>query len=362
MADTLLYKSSEDGTNVIRAWLIVLSLMVYAMILIGGATRLTDSGLSITEWAPIHGTLPPFTEAAWNAEFDKYRQTAEYQLQNVGMSMGEFQYIYWWEWGHRLFGRLIGLVAIAGFAFFLWRGWLTRTLGWKLVGLIALGGLQGAIGWWMVASGIGETTRVDVAPYRLAVHFTLALIIIGIIAWLWMDLGSRARAPVNSALRWTAYVLLVLVTAQMATGALVAGLDAGRTYTDWPLMAGEAFPQNYIDPGLGARSLFEGREATQFNHRGLAYLLFGLSIAALWAFRRSEEAASLALLATLITLQSAWGILTLLNAAPMSLALVHQGLGVIVFLVSVKLAWRVSAYRPSAFTTFTSGSGSTNTT
>lgn len=362
MAETLRYKAVDDGTDLIRYWLLALGLMVYATILVGGATRLTDSGLSITEWAPIHGVLPPLSEAAWQAEFDKYRQTAEYRLQNAGMSMAEFRFIYWWEWGHRLLGRLIGFVAVAGLAVFLWRGWLTRSLKWKLIGLIALGGLQGAIGWWMVASGIGETTRVDVAPYRLATHFTLALVIIGIIAWLWMDLGPRARHPSSTALRRTAYLLLGLITVQMASGALVAGLDAGRTYTDWPLMAGEAVPRNYLDPALGVRSLFEGREATQFNHRTLAYILLAVSLVSLWLFRRSQEAPALALLTTLVIVQSAWGILTLLSAAPMSLALIHQGLGVIVFLAAVRLAWRTSAYSPAASALETSGPASTNTT
>ena len=330
------------GRSVIRGWLMLLALMVYAMILIGGATRLTDSGLSITEWAPIHGTLPPLSDAAWQAEFDKYRQTAEYRLQNAGMSLAEFQYIYWWEWGHRLFGRLIGLIAIGGMAWFAVRRWLPRPLGWRLAALVALGGLQGFIGWWMVASGIGETTRIDVAPYRLATHFTLALLIIGFIAWLWMDLGGRARRDVPAAMRWTAYALAALVTVQMAAGALVAGLDAGRTYTDWPLMAGEFFPTHYIDSSLGARSLFEGREATQFNHRALAYLLLAGALAALFAFRRSSEAGAFALVATLVTLQSGWGILTLVSAAPLGLALVHQGLGVLVFLAAIRLAWRTS--------------------
>ena len=330
------------GADAIRAWLLLLGVLVYAMILIGGATRLTDSGLSITEWAPISGMLPPLSEAAWQSEFDKYRQTAEYQLQNKGMSFGEFQYIYWWEWGHRQFGRLIGLVAVGGFALFAVRRWLTPRLSLRLGALIALGSLQGAIGWWMVASGIGETTRVDVAPYRLATHFTLALLIIGAIAWLWMALGRASRPQAVPGARLVAWGLLAGVTVQMATGALVAGLDAGRTYTDWPLMAGEAFPSNYFSEALGLRSLFEGRAATQFNHRTLAYVLFAATLVAVWAYRRTPLAGAFALLATLTTLQSAWGIATLVHAAPLEMALLHQGLGVLVFLAAVRLAWRAS--------------------
>ena len=177
----------------VRRWLILIALMVYAMILIGGMTRLTDSGLSITEWQPISGALPPMGDAAWAEEFAKYQQTAEFQQQNYNMTMSEFQYIYWWEWGHRLFGRLIGLIAVGGFIFFWAKGWLNRALATHLAILIALGGLQGAIGWWMVASGIGETSRVDVAPYRLMTHFCLALLIIGFIAWYWMRRAEKRR-------------------------------------------------------------------------------------------------------------------------------------------------------------------------
>jgi len=182
-----LYVNDPKARGWIRGWLLIIGLMVYAMILIGGATRLTDSGLSITEWAPIKGALPPLSEAAWAELFEKYKTTAEYRFQNAGMGLGEFQYIFWWEWAHRFFGRIIGLVAVGGVALFGILGWLNSGL-WRRLGiLIVLGGLQGAIGWWMVASGIGETTRVDVAPYRLMIHFCLALLIIALTAWTWLD-------------------------------------------------------------------------------------------------------------------------------------------------------------------------------
>lgn len=325
----------------IRRWLILIALMVYAMILIGGATRLTDSGLSITEWAPIRGALPPLTEAAWLSEFEKYRQTAEYQQQNYNMTMAEFRFIYWWEWGHRLFGRLIGLVAIAGFAWFWLKGWLTGKWALRLTGLIALGGLQGFIGWWMVASGLGETTRLDVAPYRLMTHFGLALLIIAITAWFWFELSPKRQAsPPTRSLHLVAWALLVLVSVQMLSGALVAGLDAGRTYTDWPLMAGELVPSSYLAADLGWRSLFEGRAATQFNHRFLAYLLLALALSAAWVYRQSHFRVSIWTLAGLISLQALWGIYTLVSAAPLPLALIHQGLGVIILLAAVWLVWR----------------------
>ncbi|MEM8616829.1 MAG: COX15/CtaA family protein [Pseudomonadota bacterium] len=355
---------SPTAARWIGRWLIVIALMVYAMILIGGATRLTDSGLSITEWAPISGTLPPLSEAAWLSEFEKYKATAEYQQQNYNMTIGEFQFIYWWEWGHRLFGRLIGLVAVGGFVWFAAQRWLNRTWALRLLFLIALGGLQGFIGWWMVASGIGETTRVDVAPYRLMTHFGLALFIIAVTAWFWFDLrrsegAHRSVQPASpdaavrnngvaalsgTPTRWLspiALVLMVTLFIQMLTGALVAGLDAGRTYTDWPLMAGELVPRYYIDEQLGVRSLFEGRAATQFNHRFLAYAIWIGSIAAAIVYWRSAYGRAFAVLAGLVTLQALWGIYTLVSAAPLELALVHQGLGVIVLLASVRLAFQV---------------------
>jgi cytochrome c oxidase assembly protein subunit 15 len=334
----------------IRHWLILLALMVYAIILVGGATRLTDSGLSITEWRPVSGALPPMSEAAWLAEFEKYRSTTQYQLQNAGMSMGEFQFIYWWEWGHRQIARLIGLVAVAGFAVFAARRWLGQGLAWKLAGLIALGGLQGAIGWWMVASGIGETERVSVAPYRLMTHFTLALLILAFITWLWLDLGRQQRAGAPKAARQAARALMLLIFVQMAAGALVAGLDAGRTYTDWPLMAGEVFPAHYISAELGVRSLFEGREATQFNHRLLAYILWAGSLVAAWVFRKSTLSREFTFLAVLVSAQAVWGILTLVNAAPMGLALVHQGLGVVITLWAVYTVWRAGGPRAQTLT------------
>ncbi len=323
----------------IRRWLILIGLMVYAIILIGGATRLTDSGLSITEWELIRGAIPPLGEAGWLAAFEKYKDTAEFQQQNYNMTLAEFQYIYWWEWGHRLFGRLIGLVAVAGLVVFSLRKWLNRKWTIRLLALIALGALQGVIGWWMVTSGIGETSRVDVAPYRLMAHFGLALLIIAGTAWLWLDLGGGDKRPVCASTRCWAVVLLALIVIQMLSGALVAGLDAGRTYTDWPLMAGELLPSPYIYPDLGLRSLFEGRATTQFNHRTLAYVLWLLALVA--AFRQYFQGLgrSFIVLAVLVSVQAVWGIVTLVSAAPLPLALVHQGLGVVVLLAAVRLVW-----------------------
>ncbi len=328
--------NNSNARRWVRAWLLLVGLMVYAIILIGGLTRLTDSGLSITEWEPIKGALPPLNADAWSDLFDKYKTTTEYRTQNSGMSLGEFRYIFWWEWGHRFIARLVGLVAIGGVALFSALKWLNGPLLRRLLLLVALGGLQGVIGWWMVASGIGETSRVDVAPYRLMTHFCLALLIISLTAWTWLELAPpRATYPSDREGAGIAKFILVLVALQLAAGALVAGLDAGRTYTDWPLMAGEVLPSNYVENRLGLRSLFEGRAATQFNHRILAYLLMLVSALA-WIRHRSS---GFAILAGLIFLQAVWGILTLVMVAPLPLAIVHQGLGVIVLLASVHLVW-----------------------
>lgn len=333
--------NDPNARRSIRLWLAIVGLMVYAMILIGGATRLTDSGLSITEWDPIKGALPPFGEAAWADVFEKYKTTAEFKFQNSGMSLAEFQYIFWWEWAHRFFGRIIGLVAVGGVAVFALRKWLSGALFRRLTLLVVLGGLQGFIGWWMVASGIGETDRIDVAPYRLMTHFSLALLIIALTAWTWLDLGGKpAQADHPSARKW-AVGLLILLSLQLAAGALVAGLDAGRTYTDWPLMAGEVFPSNYVSGDLGLRSLFEGRAATQFNHRILAYLLIVGAIIGWWLHPRR----GFGLLALLISVQAVWGVLTLVSAAPLNLALIHQAFGVVILLASVRLVWRLTPAR-----------------
>lgn len=316
----------------------LLGLMVYGIILVGGATRLTDSGLSITDWKPFSGVFPPRDEAEWIALIDLYKQTAEYRLQNAGMAMSEFQYIYWWEWGHRMMGRAVGVVAILGYLIFWPMGWLRKSLKFKFALLILLGGLQGAIGWWMVSSGIGDTHRVDVAPYRLMTHFCLALVIISYIYWLWMDLTIkplRARSG-NYAFGF----LFLLIFLQMASGALVAGLDAGRTYTDWPLMAGEFVPSGYWSSGYGIRNFFENIANAQFNHRIIAYFLILIVVLVVLRNKKSMSRYGLRILVFFVSLQVIWGITTVIHAAPMPLALIHQGLGVVVLLVSLRTVWR----------------------
>ena len=246
----------------IRAWLLALFAMVVVMIVVGGLTRLTDSGLSITEWNLVTGAIPPLTAVDWIAEFDKYRATSEFQLQNSEMSLEQFKVIYWWEWGHRQWGRLIGLVWAAGLGWFALRGRVPS--GWmpRLLLLGALGGLQGAAGWWMVSSGL-EGQRVDVASYRLAVHLGLAFAILGLIGWYVMRLGLSETALMAARRRreagrgQLAGVLVGLAFLQILLGALVAGIDAGRYFPEWPTMAGQFFPPDALLRDPVWRNVFE---------------------------------------------------------------------------------------------------------
>ncbi|QIE44235.1 heme A synthase [Pseudohalocynthiibacter aestuariivivens] len=328
----------------IRLWLFVLFAMVVLMIAVGGLTRLTDSGLSITEWKPVTGALPPMSEADWQAEFDKYQQIPEFQIENNDMTLAGFKVIYWWEWGHRQLGRVIGLVWALGFAGFL----IARKIpvGWtgRLLLLGALGGLQGAIGWWMVSSGLsGE--RTDVASYRLAVHLGLAFVILGFIAWYAMLL-ARPERELTQARRGHEAKLFSLSTGwmhfaflQILIGALVAGIDAGRSFTDWPLMAGGLVPPQMMVIEPWWRNFFENPATVQFIHRMTGYLLFAFS-AMVWlrgrrsanrATRAAFNAGFIALLA-----QIGMGIFTVLTAAPWQVAIVHQLLAVVLWVLILR--------------------------
>ncbi len=335
----------------VRVWLGGLFALVVIMIAVGGLTRLTDSGLSITEWRPIMGALPPLTADDWQSEFELYKQIPEYQLQNQGMSLEAFKVIYWWEWGHRQLGRLIGLVWALGFA---WLA-LTRRIpaGWtgRLFLLGVLGGLQGAIGWWMVSSGL-TGDRLDVASYRLAVHLGLAFLILGLIAWFMMAL-LRSDAELITARRGTDINLkrlsigvLIVLSAQILTGALVAGIDAGRSYTDWPLMSGQFLPPDpfYIEPVL--RNFFENAGLVQFIHRMLGYTVLVFAIYIWLQRKKSGNAATrhaVHAFMAMILIQVALGIVTLIYAAPWSLAILHQ-FGAVVLVVLCLRILHLSIY------------------
>ncbi len=347
-------RAPRGSRGAVRAWLAVLFLLVVAMIVVGGATRLTDSGLSITEWKPVTGALPPMSEVHWQAEFDKYRQIPQYQLVNQGMTLAEFKAIYWWEWGHRQLGRLIGLVWALGFVFF----WATKRIppGWtgRLVWIGALGGLQGAIGWWMVASGLsGEMVRV--ASYRLAVHLGLAFVILGYIAW-YVLLLSRSEAELMQARRGREGRLFSISTGlmhfaflQILLGALVAGIDAGRAFPTWPDMNGEFFPSNALyvpDGGALWRAFFENEGMVQFLHRMSGYLLFVFGLVVWNRGRKSPHVATRRAfdwVAVMLFGQVVLGIAAVLTAAHLHVALTHQ-IGAVLLWVLILRARHLAQY------------------
>ena len=322
----------RGARGAIRRWLMVLFALVVVMIAVGGLTRLTDSGLSITEWRPVTGALPPMSAEAWTEEFEKYRPIPEYQLQNKGMSLAEFQFIYWWEWGHRQLGRVIGLVWAMGFFGFL----VARKIptGWtpRLLGLGVLGGVQGAIGWWMVSSGL-TGTMLDVASYRLAVHLGLAFVILGLIAWYVFLLGQEERVLMQARRQREAKLfsmgtgLMHFAFLQILLGALVAGIDAGRSFNDWPLMAGEWFPPYAFDIDPVWRNFFENPGLVQFMHRVAGYLLLVFGIVVWLRARRSSNADTryrFNAVMSMLLVQMGLGIVTVLYLAPWHIAIVHQ--------------------------------------
>ncbi len=337
-------RSSARGA--IRIWLMVLFALVFVMIAVGGMTRLTDSGLSITEWRPLTGAIPPLSEADWASEFEKYQAIDEFQLQNSWMTLADFKVIYWWEWGHRQLGRVIGLVWAIGFLWFLLRRQIPAGWTGRLLLLGGLGGLQGAIGWWMVASGVtsGEG-MLDVASYRLAVHLGLAFVILGFITWYALMLGRperdlmQARRAKEAKQFSLATGLLHFTFLQILLGALVAGIDAGRTYNDWPLMAGAFLPPYPFELEPVWRNFFENAGLVQFMHRMSGYLLFVFGVIVWLRGRKSAHATTrfaFNLLFAVLSLQIVWGILTVLYAAPVHIALVHQALAVVLWVLILR--------------------------
>jgi heme a synthase len=332
----------------VGVWLAMISLLVLCMVIVGGATRLTDSGLSITQWAPIKGIIPPLSQADWQAEFDRYRAIPEYILQNKGMSLGDFQFIYWWEWSHRFLGRFVGFAfAIPLFVFLLTKQ-IKKGLAPWLGAMFLLGGLQGAIGWWMVSSGLSGD-RLDVAAYRLATHLSLAFLLMAITAWTAMDLiapkqlgaGDKAIFP------WACGFVALLAT-QIIMGAFVAGTDAGMVNTDWPTFAGGLYPKDYAALKPFALNLVENRSTIQFNHRLGAYVMAGGAVF-LWLKTRINLDRHVRfwghVLAILIGFQVVLGVSTLIGYGMWTppqirgvlLGIGHQALGAILLTVALLL-------------------------
>lgn len=328
-----------DRLKPVRIWLYAMAFLVFCMVVVGGATRLTESGLSITEWAPIAGTIPPLTDADWAREFEAYRQIPQ-GVQNAWMGMEEFKSIFWWEWGHRFLGRLLGVAFAVPFVVFLFQRRFTWKLAGPLTGLFLLGGLQGAIGWWMVTSGLSRLTSVS--QYRLATHLFAASLLLLALIWV----ARRLEPPkVASAPGWPVWLLLALLEVQIVAGAFVAGLDAGMGYNTWPLMDGALIPKglDVIDPFW--KNLFENALTVQFNHRMIAYGIVAFVGWLLWRqWRRGGFAGVhgwLPRIAGLMLLQVVLGILTLVHMVPISLALGHQAL-------AFMLAGAVMAYLADA--------------
>jgi heme a synthase len=342
--------------HAVRLWLLAIAVLIAVMVVVGGATRLTESGLSIVEWRPVSGTLPPFSDAQWLSEFEKYQAIPQYQHLNRGMTLAEFQTIFWWEWAHRLLGRAIGVAFLLPFLWFLWRGWIEPEFRTRLWTIFGLGALQGAVGWWMVASGLSD--RVEVSQYRLATHLVLAALLFAVTLWTAQALSRRMPVAVPRRVHAGAVALVALILLQLYSGALVAGLRAGLVYNTWPLIDGTIVPnvsQLFFAAPLW-RNFFENSLLVQFDHRMLAYGIWVVSLLHVIDVVRSTRGSAVSIgaiaLFGAITLQASLGILTLLNQVPLPLGLAHQGMAMIALAIAVIHAEQVVASRNSFFNPF----------
>ncbi len=322
----------------VRIWLIIVAAFIAAIFVVGGLTRLTDSGLSITEWQLISGALPPLSDEAWQTAFAKYREIPEYQLVNKGMDLAAFKSIYWWEWGHRFLGRFIGFVFFVPFVFFWIKKAFSRQLAGRLIIIFILGGLQGALGWYMVKSGLVD--RVDVSQYRLAAHLGLAVLLFGVVLWTFLQLGNRSPDTADST-GYTRFasVIVVAVFFQILLGALVAGIHAGRSYNTWPLMDGNWVPEGLFDKSPVILNFFENIATVQFDHRIAAYLIVVLVLyQALQVFKARLQMpvmASTLILVGAMALQVFLGIWALLSVVPLELAIAHQSGALVLFAAAI---------------------------
>ena len=322
---------ASDTDRIVRLWLIVVAALVFAMVVVGGATRLTDSGLSITEWKPVTGAIPPLTHGQWLEEFAKYRASPQYQAVNQGMSLGDFQFIFWWEWAHRFLGRLIGAAMLLPWLFFVAKGWLRGKLAAGTFGIGLLMGLQGLVGWIMVASGL-KPGMVAVAPVKLMAHLTLACLIFALLVWTALGLRPVRREPAPDRVRRGGVAVLAVLGLQIALGALVAGNRAGMRFNDWPLMDGTLIPPMawLFDRPTVAEAFIDSLALVQFNHRLVAYALMALALWHMLAARGTAYGTSAVVLFGLICGQAVIGIVTLILVVPLWAGLLHQGFAVLV--------------------------------
>jgi cytochrome c oxidase assembly protein subunit 15 len=332
---------SRTRPLLVAKWLLWVSALIVLMVVVGGVTRLTESGLSITSWKPISGTLPPLTDADWRAEFEAYKRIPEYQEINRGMTMAGFKAIFFWEYVHRLLGRVIGLAFALPLAFFAAKRWIPKGYGLRLVALLALGALQGAIGWWMVASGLTE--RTDVSHIRLAVHLSVALLILGGLVWTALDLMQLSRNPLaaSARLRPVAWIALALLAVQIVYGAFTAGLNAGYAFSTWPLMGDEWFPSAApMLPGAFA-NVVDNPLVVQFVHRWFAIVAAaGLVWLGARAVAAGSPRAGVAVI-LLVGLQISLGIATLTSGVALAVAVAHQANAALLLIASVWAAHAV---------------------
>jgi cytochrome c oxidase assembly protein subunit 15 len=334
----------SDRSRAVAVWLIAVAVLVLGMVILGGSTRLTGSGLSITQWRPVSGVLPPMSTADWQAEFGRYQAIPQFRLVNPHMGLGEFKTIYWWEWSHRLLGRLVGVVFFVPFVWFAVRREIPRRLVWRLAIIFVLGALQGLVGWWMVASGL--EARVYVAPERLAAHLGLAFALLCALVWTALDAWAGwARQTLPSPWGGRALWLVALIFVQVLLGALVAGNQAGLVYNDWPLFNGHLLPADYVGDGLWA-TVAHSQGAVQLHHRLMAYLVvvvtLGLALVADASSYLPRDSKRLAgAVAGLVLLQAMLGIATLMLRVPLGLAIAHQLVAALTLCVAIAFAWRV---------------------
>lgn len=323
----------------ISRWLLIIAVMVFLMVVVGGITRLTESGLSMVRWEPISGIVPPLSDADWQAEFDAYKAYPEYQKINRGMSLDEFKNIYFWEYLHRVIGRLIGIVFALPLLWFAVRRAIPRGYGWRLIALLALGGLQGAIGWWMVASGL--INRPDVSHYRLATHLCAALFILAGLFWTALDLRRWPSPPAR--LPGIALPLLAVLVLQILWGAFTAGLDAGYAFNSWPKMGETWFPEGVplVEPLW--RNAVDTPAVVQFVHRSFAYAVVATGLGTAWIGWRRGARVAAAHVAAFLLVQFLLGIATVVTGVSLWIAVAHQAGAALLLLAAVALAHRLGA-------------------
>jgi cytochrome c oxidase assembly protein subunit 15 len=336
----------SEHLKTVAVWLLSVAALVFLMIVLGGVTRLTESGLSMVNWHPVTGWLPPLDEAAWEQVFAQYRRSPEYHKVNAGMTTGEFKSIFWLEYLHRLLGRIVGIAFFVPMIVFAAKGWIRGSLLIKVIGLFILGGLQGVLGWYMVKSGLVD--RPDVSQYRLAAHLALALVILATVLWVALGLlkpnpiNAPGGASVNRRLGCGVWALLILISVTILSGAFVAGLDAGFVYNTFPLMDGEWVPDGLWDLSPSYLNIFENIITVQFDHRVLAIsVLITVGIFHWWSGRvqltASQRLSTRALLAAALV-QVGLGISTLVLGVPVPLAALHQAGAVVLLAVTIWLA------------------------